>query len=275
MVCPGVQSCFEHLAFEPYGLEHKINQPKPNQWPEIPLILENQNERQEKINNKNKTPSNNSDQKNNTGDASAWNIIESLSNKNEKANQDENVYVHPLVKKPSSLSLKSLEMCTESLGSETGDEFSLSLSPKTNEEYRQMWRLKYEMSTKKVSGSTNFPPPLSSITGSDSVQVTPHREGGRLVLKAATGSPCSSYFQAERVDGRLRLCLVEDNYESDGEYELQAEEEEYDDDDENENSENFMCEMEIGDRLVPRRCKESGHENKGMPNWEPCWVAIS
>lgn len=290
------QPCPEPLFFEPCCLENKIDEQKPNQWPPIPLVLEHENELQEYppnrvgLDNTNKNSSNNFDHENSSkGDADGWNILQSLSSKNKQANPDEHVYVHPLVKKSSSmLRLKSLEMCTESLGSESGDEFSHPLSPNTNEDYHQFWRLKYEKSSKKVPGNTNFPPPLSSISGSENVQVTPHREGGRLVLKVAKSCPCSSYFQAERVDGRLRLCLVKDGsptrkeVEIDGEYEQEEEEEEYDDyDDENwvddigGNNENAGCEAGIVDRPIPRSCKESGHENKAIPNWEPYWVAIS
>ncbi|KAI5315978.1 hypothetical protein L3X38_045154 [Prunus dulcis] len=155
--------------------------------------------------------------------------------------ETEKVYVHPLVKRSAlMLSPKSLEMCTESLGSETGsenggDDFSLfsqidadisflslessgkinpTCTPTITSESSKISsdnNVRASPKTLKRSVATSFPPPLTSISGSNGVQVRPHREGGRLVLKAVTvSSPPTAYFQAERGDGRLRLLLLKD-----------------------------------------------------------------
>ncbi|KAF2325179.1 hypothetical protein GH714_024907 [Hevea brasiliensis] len=130
------------------------------------------------------------------------------------------------------LSEKSLEMCTESLGSETGsdggessDEMALlSLSNVNHESLRE--KSKFRETKRMMSRSTSFPPPLTSISGSTTVQVRPHREGGRLVLKAVSVSSCQAYFRAERIDGRLKLHLVKDCSPSHDPEEEKEEEEE-------------------------------------------------
>ncbi|GER26538.1 hypothetical protein STAS_02187 [Striga asiatica] len=119
----------------------------------------------------------------------------------------EQVYVHPLVKRSFfPLSTKSLEMCTESLGNETGtniildfDEFSLHALDKP---------AKIRESPKKTNKVNDFPPPLTSISGDEGVQVYAHREGGRLVIRAFNFSSHRNFFQVERENGRLRLSLV-------------------------------------------------------------------
>nr|GMD12721.1 protein FAF-like, chloroplastic [Ipomoea batatas] len=93
-------------------------------------------------------------------------------------------YIHPLLKKSSSccLSKHSLQICTESLGSETG------------------------------SDSSSFPPPLPSLANS-SVQLRSHQEGegevegSRLILEAVS-IPQRNYFHAERSHGRLLLTAL-------------------------------------------------------------------
>jgi hypothetical protein len=51
----------------------------------------------------------------------------------------------------------------------------------------------------------NFPPPLTTIRGSESLRVRPHREDGRLVIEVTKVPPSTSCFQADRSNGRLRL----------------------------------------------------------------------
>nr|AFK46160.1 unknown [Lotus japonicus] len=59
-------------------------------------------------------------------DERGWSFLQALTkptSSNCNKEEDDKVYVHPTVKRSSSLlSEKSLEMCTESLGSETGVE---------------------------------------------------------------------------------------------------------------------------------------------------------
>ncbi|KAK4355528.1 hypothetical protein RND71_024499 [Anisodus tanguticus] len=142
-----------------------------------------------------------------------WSIIQALENPyqySRKGDAEDEVYVHPLVK-PCSLNTKSLEMCTESLGSETGndiseniEEFSPFLSERENN-FHGAQRSKCREFAKKFNRAASFPPPLSSMSGNEGVQVRPHREGGRLVLNAVTITSCNSNFRAERANGRLKL----------------------------------------------------------------------
>ncbi|KAL8548350.1 hypothetical protein ACS0TY_007610 [Phlomoides rotata] len=181
-VCQGLQSCLEPFLFEPRVLMHQL---VPSKQPE------------------------NSKKGNKNGEESlnCWNFMQSATNP--LCNSRDEVYVHPLSKRStSSLSTKSLEMCTESLGSETG-----SLINSSTDEYcyeKQSSDVIKVAKTRQVMKKKvrSFPPPLTSISGSAGVQVQTHREGGRLVIKAFSYSCCSSYFQAERENGRLRLSLL-------------------------------------------------------------------
>ncbi|KAG6582283.1 Protein FANTASTIC FOUR 4, partial [Cucurbita argyrosperma subsp. sororia] len=85
-------------------------------------------------------------------------------------------YVHPLVKRSrSTLSEKSLALCTENLGNETGADFV---------EDAIFSDLKVERSPtrKRVKSNDNqgnkklFPPPLTTIAGVDSIRVRSYRE---------------------------------------------------------------------------------------------------
>ncbi|KZV32416.1 hypothetical protein F511_03699 [Dorcoceras hygrometricum] len=167
--------------------------------------------------------------------STGWDFIQSLNIDScsfiQLRDDSEQVYVHPPVKNSaSSLSLKSLEMCTESLGSETGsnidsdmDDFSSFSSE--NLSYDDKSPPKTEESSKKGKQNTSFPPPLTSISSSDFVRVKTHREGGRLVIKAISISSCYPCFRAERLNGRLRLSLL-DNGRCESEDERDENEEE-------------------------------------------------
>ncbi|XP_057507942.1 protein FANTASTIC FOUR 2-like [Actinidia eriantha] len=212
-------------------------------------------------------------------------------NQNELMTEKEKVYVHPLSRRSSSstLSMKSLEMCTESLGSETGSEIrersdELSLISYKNENSLFKQESKSLEFSRKLISTNSFPPPLSSISGSDSFRVMPHREGGRLVIKAVTISSSEGYFQTERVDGRLRLCLVKCNSLHCEEAEEKDDDVVVDDDDEEDedgfedmegNSENVGGEIGSGEVLGPSKCKGGGRGNKERSSWGPLWVTIS
>ncbi|XP_073145951.1 protein FAF-like, chloroplastic [Henckelia pumila] len=140
-------------------------------------------------------------------------------------------YVHPLVKRSASaMSERSLQICTESLGSETGsDEFfsyptseTLSNGDEGKEEreravqesarikaadpYEDLHVVKY-----KNSPARPIPPPLSSISGGDgapSLYMHAYRQNGRLVLEAVSVPPSKS-FHAKRENGRLVLTLID------------------------------------------------------------------
>ncbi|XP_052184616.1 protein FAF-like, chloroplastic [Diospyros lotus] len=144
-------------------------------------------------------------------------------------------YIHPLVRRSSSsLSEKSLEICTESLGSETGsDGFSSYASSETGdvEEEREQqpqppqpqqqllqslndgeelrvvtYNNLYPTSKRNSTSSKSFPPPLPFLPRCDgpSLHMKSHRNNGRLVLEAVS-LPSQNYFHAQRKDGRLVL----------------------------------------------------------------------
>ncbi|KAL3505885.1 hypothetical protein ACH5RR_031267 [Cinchona calisaya] len=163
-------------------------------------------------------------------DLGAWSFLQVLSNvsstPNKETTEKENVYVHPLTKQYSSsriLSEKSLELCTENLGSETGsddivDINILSLSPSNSPRSEKSWLKPQEVESSspspkyKVNNSLKFPPPLTTISGSNSLQFRPHREDGRLVIQAVETPSKRTYFQAERSHGRLRLSFLKDRH---------------------------------------------------------------
>ncbi|KAJ1293964.1 hypothetical protein BS78_01G110300 [Paspalum vaginatum] len=150
-------------------------------------------------------------------------------------------YVPPLVRRSSSLmSQKSLEVCTESLGNETGSgDFTSSLDmaslfdsplPATaaaaeesswqhdaaRDSEEEQWESKdlsavnYHCSAGTRSPRRSFPPPLPSMSRRDGpcVQMRPRRQDGRLVVEAVVVRP-RGYLHAKRQGGRLRLSFVE------------------------------------------------------------------
>ncbi|PSS03112.1 Protein FAF-like [Actinidia chinensis var. chinensis] len=153
-----------------------------------------------------------------------------------KADEDDStklqpLYVHPLVKRSkSALSEKSLEICTESLGSETGSDGFSSYAPSEtgdSEEDKEVQAqqpqlqpeskysfgkeelriVKYNYPKKLLPRS--FPPPIPSLARYDgsSLHMHSHRENGRLVLEAMS-IPSQNYFHAQRKDGRLVLTFA-------------------------------------------------------------------
>ncbi|KAE8681590.1 Mitochondrial Rho GTPase [Hibiscus syriacus] len=221
---------------------------------------------------------------NRNADMGGWSSLRSLSDA-KAPTEDDKVYVHPLVKR-SRLSGKSLEMCTEQLGSETGSEVS-DCSDDISLETRIVAcgiipsKPRECSSKRKMSHGSSFPPPLTSISGSNGVRVKSHRENGRLVLEAVSFPPCHSYFRAERTDGRLRLSLkdpvLDDEEQNDGEeVEIQVEEDEFYGETENKegNKGNVGGETETGKLPMPSNCKESGRGHKGgLLNWKSFLVA--
>ncbi|KAL0457245.1 UNVERIFIED_CONTAM: protein FANTASTIC FOUR 3 [Sesamum latifolium] len=149
------------------------------------------------------------------------------------------------------------------------------------------------------------------MSGSSSLQVRRHREDGRLIIEAVEAPFRNSYLQAERSDGRLRLCFLTgsdraeittstagEEHEEEEEKEEEKEEENGDEcggetteEDEIEEASsdveefdgeiNLEMEMEMEMEMEKfqrlSRCKEEGHGNKGLcSNWKPAlWVAIS
>ncbi|KAK7393538.1 hypothetical protein VNO78_22096 [Psophocarpus tetragonolobus] len=207
------------------------------------------------------------------GDCNNWSFLQSLSNISYcKDPQTENVYVHPSVKRSSSmLSAKSLELCTESLGCETGsnasdntDEMSLfSLETNNLRSNNTTPVVNKKSESKKLNRACTFPPPLTSMLG---VKVRSHREDGRLILEAVTSSS-EPYFQVERGNGRLRLRLFESvalaSCYDDADEALNQEECGEEDGVIEEDLEEYVgnAEDEVGvTKFVrPSRCKESGN----------------
>ncbi|XP_058739460.1 protein FANTASTIC FOUR 3-like [Vicia villosa] len=151
-----------------------------------------------------------------------WNFLDALSNISQKTSMKETTttasYVHPQQKRSSLvLSPKSLEMCTENLGNESGtdiveNDMLLSLMGKTEESQQQQQQQQQQPCREVLGGSKkakiqNFPPPLTTIRGSESLRVRPHREDGRLVIEVTKVPPRTSCFEADRSHGRLRLCF--------------------------------------------------------------------
>ncbi|XP_058748630.1 protein FANTASTIC FOUR 1-like [Vicia villosa] len=272
-LCQGFQSCLEQGVMEPRVLTLKLAPPGSNISPSLdqekPIIIIN-----------------NECDKNDTN--SSWSFLQNLT-KTENGNNK--VYVHPTVKRSASmLSEKSLEMCTESLGSETGsnagessDDLSLLSCDTRNNVTNNNNNRGSNMNncvSRRVNRASNFPPPLTSITDFGGVHVRPHREGGRLILEAMASPSVSPYFHAERCDGRLRLSLVETVYDYDGDDEDYEEEEddEVEDQEDQEGKEggsekeHEVCDEEecvekVEDEMGvtkfgrPRRCKESGNRD--------------
>ncbi|KAL1342708.1 protein FANTASTIC FOUR 3-like [Arachis hypogaea] len=245
-----------------------------------------------------------------------WSFLEAISqgtNKRatEKDEKEEAIYVHPQQKRSSMvLSPKSLELCTENLGNESGtdigengiDDVISSGSGGGNLETGEQQQRQYEASRQcctamknKKAKTANFPPPLTTMRGSESLLLRPHREDGRLVIEVTKVPPTPSCFQAQRSHGRLRLSLLKihnpsfdpqhkhENEPTTNEEEEEEEEETEDEEEEEEEEEYFACEEK---RIIemPRTCKEGcEHENHNnnesllmLTNWsEPFWVATS
>ncbi|OMO77706.1 hypothetical protein CCACVL1_14862 [Corchorus capsularis] len=235
-VCQGLQSCLEPRLVESRFLRLKLAPPKPifsgsiapnpcnfpSPAPPEPQSLPSVEEKNtpNKNNNANDCKLPVQDVANQNIDMGGWSFLQSLTTAtaNATANAKEStehdkVYVHPLVKRSASmLNAKSLEMCTESLGSETGSEVSESHDDISLETLvcNSPTKPRESLMIRKMTRSSSFPPPLTSISGSNGVQVKSHREGGRLLLQAVSIPPCQSYFHAERSEGRLRLSLLKD-----------------------------------------------------------------
>ncbi|KAI3897954.1 hypothetical protein MKX03_027181 [Papaver bracteatum] len=133
-------------------------------------------------------------------------------------------YVHPLVKSKSCLSIKSLEICTENLGSESGSDgyphsdISLSDTEEEEEAIEQaaLVEQKKEAVIMKYSNKSllppssvrrSFPPPLKSLSkpAGEGIQMKTHRKDGRLILEAVSVATSANCFNAQRQDGRLVL----------------------------------------------------------------------
>ncbi|MCD7463489.1 hypothetical protein HAX54_050727 [Datura stramonium] len=197
-------------------------------------------------------------------DVSSWSFIQILNKPSSHhyrlEYKEDDVYIHPSTTKPSSpvMSTRSLEMCTESLGSETGCCFIESMDEMDISRGVQRSKCR-EFKKRIIKRTMDFPPPLTSISGRERIQVRSHREGGRLVLRAVSILAYDSYFQAERATGTLRLSWKQIGEVENGEEQMAN-----------------SCRKLTSEIGVPRRCKEkSGSRFKEISNWGQFWVAIS
>ncbi|WOL14201.1 hypothetical protein Cni_G22981 [Canna indica] len=139
-------------------------------------------------------------------------------------------YIHPLVRRSlTSLSQRSLQICTEILGSENGsDEFSSFLEAVAdddvdflhNAEEERAEAERHARETEELCQVTkrkrSFPPPLPSIYRR--LRLRPNRRDGRLVVEAVP-APSQSYLRAQRADGRLLLFAIRTEQEDEQEIE--------------------------------------------------------
>ncbi|CAN6840606.1 unnamed protein product [Brassica oleracea] len=175
-----------------------------------------------------------------------WSSI--LSDKKKAESSDDAVpppYVHPLVKRASSLSEKSLEICTESLGSETGCEGFASYADAEidKEEVDLVLNVTVTMEEEETEAEQeaitvpnhtpcmelprgSFPPPIRSLSSQSgsALHMKTRRDNGRLVLEAVS-MPSHNNFSAKRQDGRLLLTFAEISDEPDCEIDIVSDEE--------------------------------------------------
>ncbi|XP_058776700.1 protein FAF-like, chloroplastic [Vicia villosa] len=150
-----------------------------------------------------------------------WSSILNQKNKDEASQLKTPPYIHPLVKKSKSyLNEKSLEMCTECLGSETGsDWFSSSYTSSPSSEDDGKMKTCYNDDNPKVINNHSLknkkkagriPPPLPSLSSqSQQLQMRSHRDNGRLFLFLQIVSvPSQNNFIATRQNGRLILTFA-------------------------------------------------------------------
>jgi hypothetical protein len=223
IVCQGLQSCLDSHLVEPRTVRLKMSSPKPHFSQPLELALKscfldsNTKEVGELSSN-----NNNNHQTSSNPDLGGWSFLQALSTTPSSIEKDNTTtYVHPLVKRSwSKLSEKSLELCTENLGNETGTDinesniiFSLP-SCDSNSEGGNLPTMVEQPKSRQLFGAKskkanlhNFPPPLTTISGMESLRVRPHREDGRLIIKAVKAPAKHTYFQTERSQGRLRLSL--------------------------------------------------------------------
>ncbi|KAL9322617.1 hypothetical protein ACSQ67_010670 [Phaseolus vulgaris] len=181
------------------------------------------------------------------GEFDVWSSILSKKGNEESSKLTTLPYVHPLVRRSKScLSEKSLQICTESLGSETGSDGFSSYSPSETEDSEEEKEEKEEEEREKVelsheedfqvqeqnhavkkSSPRSFPPPLPSL------HMRSHRDNGRLFIEAVS-VPSLNQFSAQRENGRLVLSFTEISEE-----EAEEEEEEFEEGDDE--AEEFEC----------------------------------
>ncbi|XP_010486084.1 PREDICTED: protein FANTASTIC FOUR 4-like [Camelina sativa] len=295
------QSYFESQHFEPRALRLRLSSPN-NLHLSTPLRSHFQEDSsvtpQDNTTTTNAASLPSSSPKPDSNSAS-WSFLESLSN---SSSNDEEKKTLSVFQSPSSrrtLSDESLALCTESLGSETGsdiiheDEFLFSVSSEL-----QAMETKTASATSRSSRQdkrrnmmASLPPPLTSMSGFDCIEVKSHRENGRLVMTAAKPLPRNRCIQ-DRSNGCVRLAILIDSDDHidtetkeeeeettetmrDNEEEIpEHDEEKVEEDDEEEVEEEI--EVKCVEKVQrSRRCTEGDRENRGFLNWESFCVATS
>ncbi|KAL1543226.1 protein FANTASTIC FOUR 3-like [Salvia divinorum] len=230
----------------------------------------------------------------------SWGFLQNYSRESSTMVNKDCLYTHPLSKN-SKLSPKSLQLCTENLGSESGSDtfsdcssiFSASppLSPTSDDRragFTDCRQRRIPPATDKYCRKIkNFPPPLTTMSGASSLQVRRRSEGGRLIIDAVEGPFRNSYLHAERSDGRLKLSFTtavcsgeEEEEEECGAAEAAEEEIEENGTGFESDKEELDVEMNLLENIQRfSRCKDGGsHGSKGLcSNWKhsTLWVATS
>ncbi|CAL4930240.1 unnamed protein product [Urochloa decumbens] len=143
--------------------------------------------------------------------AAIWNMIQA---QKPAAPAKQAAYVHPLVRRSSSLlTQKSLEICTESLGSETGsDGFSDadgSATDRSDDDDREEESVVAPRAPPPPSRA--FPPPLPSLARrkvESTMEMRQERQDGRLLVRVVPVTS-STLFRAQRRGGRLLLSFAD------------------------------------------------------------------
>ncbi|KAG6432229.1 hypothetical protein SASPL_103803 [Salvia splendens] len=219
-----------------------------------------------------------------------WGFLQNNSQESSTMISKDFPYSHPLSKN-SKLSPKSLQLCTENLGSESGsDTFSdcssiFSASPPLSPTSDDRRAARIPPSTDKYCRKiNNFPPPLTTMSGASSLQVRRRSDGGRLIIDAVEGPFRNSYLHAERSGGSLKLSFAaaarSGADEAEEEYgTVEAAETEEGEIEENGNG--FESELDVEMNVLERiqrfrRCNSHG-SNGLCSNWKPStlWVATS
>ncbi|XP_061992019.1 protein FANTASTIC FOUR 3 [Rosa rugosa] len=266
IVCQGLQSCLqEPQLVEPRTLRLKLSSSIPHHlFSATPLelgfksFLSSESNHIKELSHEEKCHYDKPATKN--SDLGGWSFLQSISN---NSSQQQNPPTPVYNKRSSSvtrLNEKSLELCTENLGNETGTIFIENSIFESNDKSlvkRDQQKQSKSLGSKKSANVHNFPPPLTTISGLESLQVRPHREDGRLILKAVKAPLTHNCFQAERSNGRLRLCFSKDffapNFDSESQTAANQEDIEANsgEDNENEGYENDRDdeqeEQEVGD----------------------------
>jgi hypothetical protein len=148
-----------------------------------------------------------------------WNMIQAQKPPPPPAAPRQAPYVHPLVRRSSSLlTQKSLEICTESLGSETGsDGFSDADGSATehlcqgSDDERGEGEEEEEEVAPRAAPPRAFPPPLPSLARrkvESTMEMRQKRQDGRLLVKVVPVAS-STLFRAQRRGGRLLLSFAD------------------------------------------------------------------